>query len=302
MPPMSRLALGILCLAAFAATAAAKRPVCPGGHFVPAAPLLPGSATGGDDVLSLDATTGLAIGSLCGPAHVTVKGTRRGTTLKSTLHPCGSLTRARVTGLVAPDCVHLDGKLTAPHRRPRAQKFTARRPTSCGDGVVDSEGGEECEQTVDCPAGQCVACTCATSASSTSTSTTTSTTLPVGPAQACVDAINQYRASIGLAAYQRWTANETCADGQALSDAQANMAHSAFGACGEFAQNECPDWPGPPLAMIPPCFQLMWAEGPGSDFQTHGHYINMSSTQYTKVACGFTVLQSGDVWAVQDFQ
>lgn len=46
----------------------------------------------------------------------------------------------------------------------------------------------------------------------------------------------------------------------------------------------------------------MWNEGPGSDFQTHGHYINMASTQYTKVACGFAVMPNGSVWAVQDFQ
>jgi hypothetical protein len=46
----------------------------------------------------------------------------------------------------------------------------------------------------------------------------------------------------------------------------------------------------------------MWAEGPGADFQTHGHYINMSSTKYTKVACGFYETPTGSVWAVQDFQ
>ena len=54
--------------------------------------------------------------------------------------------------------------------------------------------------------------------------------------------------------------------------------------------------------MIPQCLAMMWAEGPGSDFSAHGHYINMSSTQYTKVACGFYTLQDGSVWAVQDFR
>jgi hypothetical protein len=46
----------------------------------------------------------------------------------------------------------------------------------------------------------------------------------------------------------------------------------------------------------------MWAEGPGAFNQGHGHYINMSSTQYTKVACGAYMLPDGKVWAVQDFQ
>ncbi len=32
------------------------------------------------------------------------------------------------------------------------------------------------------------------------------------------------------------------------------------------------------------------------------HYLNMTSRQYTKVACGFAVLSNGTVWAVQDFQ
>ena len=120
--------------------------------------------------------------------------------------------------------------------------------------------------------------------------------------QLCVDTINQYRASLGLPAYARWNAEESCADGQAQSDSQSGTAHGAFGQCGESAQNECPGWPGPPSTMIPQCLAMMWAEGPGTDFTKHGHYINMSSTQYTKVACGFTTLSDGSVWAVQDFQ
>lgn len=124
---------------------------------------------------------------------------------------------------------------------------------------------------------------------------------PAGAAQTCVDAINQYRSTLGLPAYARWTDAESCADGQAASDSQSGSAHGAFGACGENAQNECPGWPGPPEQMIGGCLDMMWAEGPGADFSTHGHYINMSSTDYSKVACGFTVLGDGSVWAVQDF-
>ena len=119
--------------------------------------------------------------------------------------------------------------------------------------------------------------------------------------QLCVDTINNYRASIGLPPYARWGANETCADGQAQADSKSGTPHSAFGTCGESAQNECPDWPGPPSTMITSCLAAMWAEGPGSDFSTHGHYVNMSSTQYTEVACGFYTLSDGHVWATQDF-
>ena len=43
-------------------------------------------------------------------------------------------------------------------------------------------------------------------------------------------------------------------------------------------------------------------EGPGTDFSTHGHYINMSSTKYSAVACGFYQTPGGKFWAVQDFK
>ncbi len=118
----------------------------------------------------------------------------------------------------------------------------------------------------------------------------------------CVDTINKYRATLNLPPYARWTENETCTDGQAQADAAADTAHSAFGMCGEWAQNECPGWPGPPDGMIDQCLAQMWAEGPGDFNSGHGHYINMSSTQYTKVSCGFYVLADGSVWATQDFQ
>lgn len=87
-----------------------------------------------------------------------------------------------------------------------------------------------------------------------------------------------------------------------MKDSQSGQAHGAFGQCGEWAQNECPGWPGPPGGMITDCLQMMWDEGPGADFNTHGHYINMSSQQYTQVACGFYVTPSGDVWAIQNFK
>jgi hypothetical protein len=121
-------------------------------------------------------------------------------------------------------------------------------------------------------------------------------------AQACVDDINAFRATINLPPYARWTEEESCAGQEAAMDAASGTPHSAFSTCTESAQDECPGWPGPPASMIEACLKMMWAEGPGTDFSTHGHYINMSSTQYTKVACGFTTLADGSVWAAQDFQ
>lgn len=118
-----------------------------------------------------------------------------------------------------------------------------------------------------------------------------------GAVQDCVDSINQFRASIGRPPYARWNDAESCVNGQAQADSQSGTAHSAFGQCGEFAQDECPGWPGPPDSMIGDCMQMMWSEGPGG-----GHYDNMSSSQYTMVACGYYTTSDGSVWATQDFK
>jgi hypothetical protein len=120
--------------------------------------------------------------------------------------------------------------------------------------------------------------------------------------QQCVDKINQYRATLGLAPYKRWTAQEACSDNEAKSDSQTKQPHGAFGSCTERAQNECPGWSINKISSASgSCLDMMWAEGPGEDFQAHGHYINMSSTKYTMVACGFSA-PSGTVWAVQNFR
>ncbi|HEY0133849.1 MAG TPA: CAP domain-containing protein [Nannocystis sp.] len=132
--------------------------------------------------------------------------------------------------------------------------------------------------------------------------TTTATDDPDEAAtQLCVDTINMYRATLGLAPLGRWKDAEDCSDAEAASDGKTGTPHGAFGMCGEGAQNECPGWPGPPASMIPGCLELMWSEGPGEDFAAHGHYINMSSTSFTRVACGFAE-GDGGVWSVQNFQ
>ena len=123
------------------------------------------------------------------------------------------------------------------------------------------------------------------------------------PEQICVDTINSYRAQLGLPAYKLWAEAESCANQQAQSDSETGVAHGKFQMCTENAQNECPGWPGPPQQMIANCLAMMWAEGPGTDFDTHGHYITMSSRQYTEVACGFYTMSDGTtVWSVQDFK
>lgn len=116
----------------------------------------------------------------------------------------------------------------------------------------------------------------------------------------CVAEINKWRATESLPPLQRWSSAETCSDGEAKSDSETGTAHGAFGRCTENAQNECPGWPGKPEQMIAGCLKMMWEEKFGSGEK--GHYLNMKSTSFSKVACGFHVTASGKVWAVQNFR
>ena len=122
--------------------------------------------------------------------------------------------------------------------------------------------------------------------------------------QACVDKINMFRATLNVAPLTRWTAEEACTDGEAKSDSASGTAHGAFGACKESAQDECPGWGSVDSIAggTKSCLDQMWAEGPGTDFSTHGHYINMSNPKYKMVACGYTTTATGKIWAAQDFR
>jgi len=125
------------------------------------------------------------------------------------------------------------------------------------------------------------------------------------PAEDCVRRINQFRWECQcLPPLQRWTEGESCAAMHAEYDSSRNP-HDGFrdGICenGGSAQNECPGWGSIPQT-VGGCLQLMWDEGPGEPFSAHGHYINMSSTTYTAVACGWHTTGDGEVWAVQNFR
>lgn len=123
----------------------------------------------------------------------------------------------------------------------------------------------------------------------------------------CVRRINQFRCECQhLPPLMRWVDGEACADMMAQYDHDhPGEAHAAFraGICsGGYGQNECPGWGSIPQT-ISGCLQQMWDEGPGDFYgpPPHGHYINMSSTSFTMVACGFYE-GSGGVYAVQNFR
>jgi len=108
----------------------------------------------------------------------------------------------------------------------------------------------------------------------------------------CVDQVNADRSSLSLARLQDWTDSIACFTRQAALDDAGGTAHSHMGMCSERAQNTCPGWSSDTslsnqVRTIKSCVAMMWAEGPGSDYNIHGHYINMTQTGYAKVGCGF---------------
>lgn len=122
----------------------------------------------------------------------------------------------------------------------------------------------------------------------------------------CVARINQFRWECQcLPPLERWVEAEDCADQQAEYDAMSGEAHAGIRAkiCepSNAAQNECLNY-GPSFGIIDFCFQQMWDEGPGEDFQVHGHYLNMSDPSSSRVGCGRYVAPNGDVTSVQNFQ
>ena len=122
--------------------------------------------------------------------------------------------------------------------------------------------------------------------------------------------MNQFRACVCLPPLARWNDGENCADMDAAYD-PAHSAHAGFiaGICTPEgnAQDECPGYSSETQVVIL-CIQQMFDEGPpptadctGDCYQMHGHYINMTNTRYTKIACGIATV-SGKVTAVQDLQ
>ena len=126
----------------------------------------------------------------------------------------------------------------------------------------------------------------------------------------CVSETNRYRAMNSKPALTERAQLETYADTGAMVDYTSNSPHSHFsstqGGGIAFAENECPGhsgWhlpPGGDMSMlVGQCVAAFFSEGPGSDYNTHGHYINMMGN-YGTLGCG--IYQSGnDVTIIQDY-
>jgi hypothetical protein len=127
--------------------------------------------------------------------------------------------------------------------------------------------------------------------------------------QFCVQETNRYRQMNGVAAVAESTPLENYANTGAMVDFAA-APHDHFrttnGGGIAFAENECPHWDvngqghGDMSMLVAACIAAFYAEGPGTDYATHGHYINMMNASYTTLGCG--LYQSGTaVTIVQDY-
>jgi hypothetical protein len=129
----------------------------------------------------------------------------------------------------------------------------------------------------------------------------------------CVTQTNAYRAMNGKSALTESSALETYAATGAMYDYNAGSAHDHFGMTQgggiAFAENECPgfdgwkisDAGGDMVTLMDMCLQAFYDEGPGSDYSTHGHYINMMGA-YGSLGCGiYEDSSNGDVTITQDY-
>ena len=127
--------------------------------------------------------------------------------------------------------------------------------------------------------------------------------------EACLDKINEYRATEGLDPLTLAPEEkQTCTDNQAADDLASNKAHGHFGDCGEGAQNSGPNfntsWRKTAIEVSDAYLKMMWEDekalvtsgerdpNKSEDYPYIGHYLNMKGN-YKTVACGIALTEDG---------
>ena len=168
------LLVAVTAALAAATVAQAKIPPCPGGRYlVVGGPLLESTDAPPIDVVEMSGRM-VSIASGCDLAKGRVHGTKAGTRLRVRFKSCqGVIGKALVKGLITDGCHTLDASFAI--RRLHVTKPFVATLSSCGDGVWDPDGGEECDGTLGPCGALCNACSC-TGVTTTTTSTTASPT------------------------------------------------------------------------------------------------------------------------------
>ena len=127
--------------------------------------------------------------------------------------------------------------------------------------------------------------------------------------QICVSETNRSRAMNGKAVLSESADLEAYADAGAMHDFTTSP-HDHFSTTSgggiAFAENECPqqgNWQyteGGDLNMVVgSCIAAFYSEAPGTDYNSHGHYINMMGA-YGSLGCGI-YYSGGKITIVQDY-
>lgn len=133
-------------------------------------------------------------------------------------------------------------------------------------------------------------------------------------AQFCVSETNRYRAMVPVDPVTESAALDAYAAAGAQADTESGTPHGHFqstsGGGIAYAENECPASLGWTIsanptdeelqAKVAACIEAFWSEGPGADYNTHGHYINMTNAAYHTVGCGVYV-DGTQLTITQDF-
>ncbi|MBU6280702.1 PKD domain-containing protein [bacterium] len=138
-------------------------PCAPARWVVSGTPLVTGAAIA-TDALVLGTTTA-SVESGCAPVEIKPRASARGTRVSAKWTNCSGLPgTTRLTASIDAACTLVSGKFANGKAKVR-RSFTATK-SSCGDGVVDTGGGEECDGGAGCAAGStCTAsCTCESTA------------------------------------------------------------------------------------------------------------------------------------------
>lgn len=99
--------------------------------------------------------------------------------------------------------------------------------------------------------------------------------------------VNEVRRLAGVAPLTlKILSNGKCIFDQCSDYKSSGIPHRLFGACGEIGQNQCVFY-SLGSADISKCLDTMHAEGPGLDFEKHGHYLNMINPDYTQVTAAY---------------
>jgi uncharacterized protein YkwD len=119
----------------------------------------------------------------------------------------------------------------------------------------------------------------------------------------CVEEVNRYRASVGVAPLTRSSRIDEFSTNAAHVDGEAHQAHTYFlmtngGNGTASAENVIPWWKtsqyGSVRAIVTKGLATMWAEGPGGD-----HYENMKGN-YSEMGCGIFT-SNDEITVSQDF-